>query len=171
MNTIYLLVRAIHVTAAVLWTGGAVFTALLMTPAAADLGADEPRFAAALRKRGIAAYFPAVAGIALLTGIWLYWRFTAGFSAEVSRSSAGMAFGLGGLCGLAAFVVGGPILSVSLAKSIRLSGEAASLPAGPDRTARLAEADALRRRARTAGVIVTVLLLATTVIMTLARDL
>ena len=169
MNTTYLLIRVLHVLCGALWVGAALFSSLFLTPAAQDLGPDGAKVMLALRKRGLIAYFPIIATITLLSGVWLYWRFTAGFSPEVSRSHAGMAFGLGAVCGLAGFIVGGPILSVSLVKAMKLSTEAAGLPDGRDKADRLSRAAALRRRAALAGQIVSVLLVAATMLMALAR--
>jgi len=169
MNSIYLIIRVLHVLCAALWLGVAVFSALFLTPAAGDLGPDGMKVMIALRKRGFVAYVPIIATITLVTGVWLFWRFTAGFSAEVSRSHAGRAFSLGAAFGLAAFIVGGAVLSVSLAKAVRMSTEAASLPEGRDRAERLSRAAALRRRAAGAGQLVSVLLIVATVLMAVAR--
>jgi uncharacterized membrane protein len=171
MNSMYLIIRVLHVLCGALWVGAALFSSLFLTPAARDLGPDGGKLMLALRKRGLIAYFPVIATITLISGVWLYWRFTAGFSPEVSRSHAGMAFGLGAVFGLAAFIVGGPILSVSLVRAMKLSTEAASLPDGRDKTDRLARAAALRRRAAGAGQIVSVLLVVATILMALARNL
>jgi uncharacterized membrane protein len=169
MSHIYLLIRVLHVLAALLWAGVAVFSSVFLTPALRDLGPDGTKVMLALRKRGFVVYPPVIATVTLLSGVWLFWRFTAGFSPEVSRSRAGMAFSLGAACGLVAFILSGAVLSVSLSKAVRLSAEAAGLKDGPDKAGRLARAAALRRRAAVAGQIVSVLLLAATAAMALAR--
>jgi uncharacterized membrane protein len=169
MNSMYLVVRVLHVLCGALWVGAALFSSLFLTPAAQDLGPDGGKLMLALRKRGLIAYFPVIATISLVSGVWLYWRFTAGFSPEVSRSHAGMAFGAGAVCGIAAFIVGGPILSVSLVRAMKLTTEAASLSDARDKADRLSRAAALRRRAAAAGHIVSVLLIAAIVLMALAR--
>src|SRR3954464_3191185 len=154
MSATFLLVLTIHLLCAALWVGVGVFSALFLTPAARDLGPDGMKVMLALRKRGFVAYVPVVAAATVITGFWLYWRFTAGFSPEVSRSRAGMAFGVGGLCGVLAFIIGGAVLSRSLVQAVRLSAEAAGLPEGRDRAERLSRAQALRERAASAGQIV-----------------
>jgi len=169
MNSIYLVVRVLHVLCAALWVGAALVSSLFLTPAAQAMGPDGAKLMLALRKRGFVAYFPVIASITLLSGFWLYWRFTAGFSPEVSRSHAGMAFGLGAVCGMAGFIVGGPILSISLVRAVKLSTEAASLPEGRDKADRLARSAALRQRAATAGHVVSGFLVAATILMAIAR--
>ena len=169
MNSMYLLIRVLHVVCAALWVGAALFSSMFLTPAAKDLGPDGNKLMLALRKRGLVAYFPVIATITLVSGVWLFWRFTAGFSPEVSRSHAGMAFSVGALCGLLAFIIGGPVLSVSLVRAMKLATEAAALKDGADKSSLLARAAALRQRAAVAGQIVSVLLLAATAAMALAR--
>jgi hypothetical protein len=169
MNSMYLVVRVLHVLCAALWVGVALFSSLYLTPAARDLGPDGMKMMAALRKRGFVAYVPVIATISLLSGVWLFWRFTAGFSPEVSRSHAGRAFSLGAACGLIAFIVSGAILSVSLARAVTLSTEAASLKDGRDKADRLARAAALRQRAAAAGHVVSILLVVATILMAIAR--
>ena len=165
----HLLILILHVLCAALWVGVAVFAALFLTPAAEDLGPDGFKVMLALRKRGFVAYVPIVASITVLTGIWLYWSYTAGFSPEVSRSHSGMAFGLGGLLGLTGFIIGGAVLSRSLVLAAKLAGEAATLPDGREKADRFARAAALRKRAAGAGMLVAVLVVLAMILMVTAR--
>ena len=154
MTSTFFVVLILHALCGALWVGAAVIAALFLTPAARDLGPDGMKMMLALRKRGFVAYMPVIATLTVLSGIWLYWRFTAGFSAEVSRSHTGMAYGIGGLLGLIALIIGGAVLSASVVKAMKLSTEAASLPEGPDRKQRLSATRAahrLLRRARGTG--------------------
>jgi hypothetical protein len=169
VNYVYLVILVLHVLSAALWVGVAVFAALFLTPAAKDLGPDGFKMMLALRKRGFIAYVPIIATIAVLTGFWLYWRYTGGFSPEVSRSHSGMAFGLGGLLGLASYIIGGAVLSRSVVLSVKLTGEASALPDGREKADRLARAAALRARADSAGRLVAVLLVFAMILMVTAR--
>jgi len=118
--TMFLVVMTLHVLCAALWVAIAVFGAVFLTPAARDLGPDGMKIMLALRKRGFVAFVPIIATITVLSGFWLYWRFTAGFSPEVSRSHAGMTFGTGGILGLTALIIGGAVLSRSVVQAVRL---------------------------------------------------
>jgi len=171
MSWTFLIVLTLHVLCAATWVGIAVFGALFLTPAARDLGPDGMKIMLALRKRGFVAFVPVIATTAVLSGLWLYWRYTAGFSAEVSRSHSGMAFGTGGLLGIIALIIGGAVLSRSVAQSAHLAQEAASMPDGKERAERLVRAAALRQRAAAAGNIVAVLIVTAMIFMVIARYL
>ena len=49
--------------------------------------------------------------LAILSGFWLYWRYTGGFSPEGSRTHAAMAFGTGGIIAVLAFLIGALMIS------------------------------------------------------------
>src|SRR5215510_14893733 len=171
MTYTFLGVLILHALCGALWVGAAVLAALFLTPAARDLGPDGMKMMLALRKRGFIASMPVIAVLTVLSGIRLYWRFTAGFSQEVTRSHTGMAYGLGGASGLLAAIIGGAVLSRAIAQAMKLGAEAASLPEGPDRAQRLAKATALRQRAATAGQVVMVLVIIAISLMVIARYL
>src|SRR6476659_6192114 len=137
MSYTFLVVLILHALCGALWVGVAVFSAMFLTPAARDLGPDGMKIMLALRKRGFVAFIPVIAVVTVLSGIWLYWRFTAGFSAEVTHSRTGMAYGIGGAFGLLGLIIGGAVLSRSIAQAMKLGTEAASLPDGPDRAQRV----------------------------------
>jgi uncharacterized membrane protein len=169
--TMFLVVMTLHVLCAALWVGIAVFGAVFLTPAARDLGPDGMKIMLALRKRGFVAFVPIIATITVLSGFWLYWRFTAGFSPEVSRSHAGMTFGTGGILGLTALIIGGAVLSRSVVQAVRLATEAAGMPEGQERADRFARAAALRQRAASAGNVVAALVVTAMILMVIARYL
>ena len=83
---------------------------------------------AALERRGLLAFIPIVVSVSILSGVWLYWRYTGGFSPEISRSHAGMAFGTGGALGILAAIIGIGVVSRSLAKATALTKQAMTLP-------------------------------------------
>jgi uncharacterized membrane protein len=166
--TAHLVIRVLHVVAAALWVGAAVVSAMFLMPALRDLGAEGGKFAAAIERRKFGALVGMIAFVTVLSGVWLYWRYTAGFSPEVSRSHAGMAFGLGGLCGIVALIVGGAVLSRSMVRASALTGQAAALVNAGERAPLLAEAERLRRRAASAGQLVAVLVVVAAILMSAA---
>jgi hypothetical protein len=167
MLTTYLIVRAVHIVSTGIWLGFALMSALFLMPAIAETGPDGGKVMGALQRRGLVSFTPIVATFAIASGLWLYWRYTAGFSPEVSGSPSGMAFGVGGVTGILAYAIGIPI-GPTLARARRVMDEAAALPEGADRTARMATALRLRARAMTLVRIAAFLLLVTTVIMSVA---
>jgi uncharacterized membrane protein len=165
----YLTVRVLHVLFGAIWLGTVVFLVLFLMPVVQELGSDGAKVMAGLQRRRFITFMPSIAGVTVLSGFWLYWRFTAGFSAEVSRSHAGMAFGLGGVLGLVALIIGGGVLSRSIVRAMALGQQAAGMPEGPARAEVIKSATALRNRAAAAGKIVAVLVVSAAICMALAR--
>src|SRR5262245_27042813 len=112
---IYLVVlRLIHIFAAVIWVGSGFFSVVVLLPSLTRLGADASNLWMTLGKnRLFALIFPVTAGITMLAGILLYIR-----PGEGSLfSSAGWAvLSIGALSGIAAGVHGGAVLG-------RMTGE------------------------------------------------
>ena len=163
----YLVVRAVHIVSTGLWLGIAVFSSVFLMPAIRQTGAEGGKVMAALQQRGLVSFVPIVATFAISSGLWLYWRYTAGFTPEMSASPAGMAFGIGGVLGILAYLIGIPI-GPSLARARRLMGEAAAMADGPDKVARFAHAERLRDRAMLLSRVAAFLLVVVSVIMSVA---
>jgi len=117
-TALFLSLRAAHVLLAAVWVGATVFTSILLMPVIESSGPIGGQIMQSLEKKGMTAFFGAMGGITVLTGIYLYWRFTGGFDPEVSRSHAGMAFGIGGVCGLLAVIIGGSVIGRSSRKML-----------------------------------------------------
>jgi hypothetical protein len=99
----------------------------------------------------------ALGGITVLSGFYLYWRFTGGFDPAVSRSNAGMAFGVGGVAGLLALIIGGSVVGRSSKKVVEIMERAAGMADGPEKGALMQQAGVLRQRLSSAGMAVVVL--------------
>jgi hypothetical protein len=98
-----------------------------------------------------------LAGTTVLTGIYLFWRFTGGFDPTVSGSPPGRAYGIGGLAGLAAAIIGGAVVGRSAERMMALVEQAGPMPDGPARAALLEKVATLRQRVKRASQIVIVL--------------
>lgn len=170
VSDVYLSIRVLHVLLGAIWVGVIVFTALFLTPAMRDLGPESAKLMASLRARGLIVFMPVVAGVTILSGIYLYWRYTAGFSPEVSRTPSGMAFGIGGACGILAYIIGMTIVSVSMSKAAKLAQALPTTPE-PQRAALMATVNAHRQRAARASQIVAVLVVAAVMLMAAAPRL
>jgi hypothetical protein len=166
----YLWIRVLHVLLGALWVGFIVFTVVFLTPAMSALGPDAPKLMAALRQRGLVIALPIIAGLTIVSGIYLYWRYTAGFSPEVSRTHAGMAFGIGGVLGIIAYIIGAGIVSVNMAKAMKLSQQMLSAPEA-QRAGLMATIAGHRKRAATASQIVAVLVVLAVIFMAAAPRL
>ena len=124
---------------------------------------------ALLVRRGMVKYMASIGGLTVVTGVYLFWRFTGGFDPAVSASRAGMAFSVGALTGLIALVLGGSMIGASAKKLVALGAQAATMKEGPERAAVMNTMDSLRARMSTFGKIVLVLLFISMVTMALGH--
>ena len=155
-TALFLSLRAAHVLLAAVWVGATVFTSILLMPVIEGSGPVGGQIMQNLEKKGMTAFFAAMGGTTVLTGIYLYWRFTGGFSPEVSSSHAGMAFGIGGVCGILAVIIGGSVIGRSSRRMLAVMEQVPSASAAQKATL-LQEAETLRGRMKTFGSIVLLL--------------
>ena len=141
-TAIFLALRAAHVFLAAIWFGSTVFVSELLVPALDAAGPSGGQIMGGLGRR-ITVYMAILAGTTVLTGIYLFWHFTGGFDPAVSKTNAGMAFGIGGAAGLVAAIIGGSVVGRSANKLGPLMGQLAS---AKDKTALMQEVAALRQR-------------------------
>ena len=166
--TLYLSVRVLHVLSGAIWVGVAVFGAFFLLPAVKDVGPDGGKVMGALQRRGFVAFIPIIATLTVLSGLWLYWRYTAGFNPEISRTHAGMTFGIGGLLGITAAITAIGIVSRAMARAMKLSQAAAGMTDAHARNEALATAQRLRERGQIGARVVAVLLILTISLMAIA---
>ena len=126
---------------------------------------------ASLKRRGYLVAVPVIAVTAILSGFWLYWRYTGGFSPEGSRTPAAMAFGTGGILALIAFLIGMLVISRSMMKAMALTEQVMASSNENDKRRLMGVAGGLRARAAVAGRIVAVLVVITIVLMSIAHYL
>jgi hypothetical protein len=167
-TALFLSLRVVHVLLAAVWVGATVFTSILLMPVIESSGPSGGQIMQSLERKGMTAFFGAMGGITVLTGIYLYWRFTGGFDPEISRSHAGMAFGIGGVAGLIAVIIGGSVIGRSSRKMLALMEQ---LPKAPDaqKAALMQEAAMLRGRMKTFGTLVLLLQVVALVTMALGH--
>ena len=106
-STLFLVVRAAHVTAAAIWIGSHIFSTFMLMPAIDASGPSGGQVMMRINRRGIVVYMLSVAVLTLASGLVLYWRFTGGFDPALAATHAGLAFGLGGSAGILAGAIGG----------------------------------------------------------------
>jgi hypothetical protein len=152
----YLAIRVTHVLLAATWLGATALLSLFLVPAIGDAGASGNAVLAAIGKRGIHVFMTVLGGVTALTGIYLYWRFTGGFSPEISRTPAGMAFGVGGLTGLLATIIGGSVVGRSAKQMITLAEKMPSAPEA-ERASLTQQIAAIRGRVTSSSRIVLIL--------------
>jgi hypothetical protein len=155
-NLVFLFLRVLHVLLAAAWLGSVAFVVLFLFPVIRESGSSNTP-AMRLMARRIPVAMGAIGGIVVLTGFWLYWRFTGGFDPALAGSMGARVYGTGGLAGLIALIIGGAVVSRAGKKMSALAERAASLSEGSDRSRLTAEINATRDRAWTFAKIVLVL--------------
>jgi uncharacterized membrane protein len=166
-----ILSRVIHVGAAMMWFGGAVISAFFLQPTARALGQDGQRFMDhVLKRRRMGIYFPIVATLTILAGAALYWRDSNGLDSAWISTPTGLAYTIGGIAAMIAFVGGFVLIGPSLAAMASVQGELAASGAPPT----AAQLDRMARaegRLRLAGRIDLPLILVAGLTMAVARYL
>jgi hypothetical protein len=170
MDHPFLFARLIHIAGGVFWAGAMIFNAAFLLPSMRDAGPDAAKVAAGLMRRRFLDVIPAVAILTILSGLYLFWRVSAGFSPGFVHSPIGMTYALGLVASLTALGFGLGVVRPSMLRAAALSQAAAGL-GGPEAAASLATAQALRARAGRAAPVVAWLLVLATVTMAVARYL
>ena len=116
MDALLILFRIVHVGSAMSWFGGSIIAAFFLQPTAAALGqAGQPFMDHLMRRRRMGVFFPIVSGLTILSGVALYWRDSGGLQADWISSPTGLAFTIGGLAAIAAFIGGAILIGPSIA--------------------------------------------------------
>ncbi|HJR51046.1 MAG TPA: hypothetical protein VJ794_08075 [Gemmatimonadales bacterium] len=171
MDPLVIILRFIHVVSGAVWVGMVVFTTFFLMPAVAEAGPDGGKVMAGVQRRGVMTLLPILAIATLLSGLWLYVRAAAGMHAEFARSPVGMAFGLGGLAAILAWLVGMIVLRPSMLKAMALAQSLGPSTSADERQHVMAEAQRLRTRAAAASRATAWLLLIAVTAMAVARYL
>jgi len=165
---VFLLLRAAHVLIAAIWVGATFFVTFFLFPTLQDSGPAAGPVMGGLMRRRLPAFQASLGGLAVLTGIYLYYRFTGGFNPELSGTMAARVFGAGGVCGIAALVIGGAVVAKNAKKMAELG---ARIPAAAEneRAALAAQMASHRARAALASRIVIVLQMIAVVLMAIGH--
>ncbi len=170
MDVSILIARVLHIGLGVFWAGAMIFVAAFLLPSIQEAGPDGAKVAVGLAKRRFLDIMPVAALVTVLSGFYLYWKSSAGFSPDYMGSPTGMAIGLGSVTALLALALGLTIVRPSMKRAMKLAQAAAGAPA-ESREGMQAEAQTLRGKAAGAGKAVAWLLAATTIAMAVARYL
>jgi hypothetical protein len=168
MDGMFMIARVLHVGLGVFWAGTLIFTAAFLMPSMRDAGPDGAKVAAGLMRRRFLDIMPLVAIITVLSGLYLYWRVSGGFSAEFMGSPAGMTYGTGALAALVALGLGVGIMRPSMVRAAALS-QGAAQATGEERDRAMQAAQALRARAAVFGQVIAWLLAIAVIAMSLGR--
>jgi uncharacterized membrane protein len=171
MDALLISLRIIHVGSAMIWFGGAIVSSFFLQPTVEALGpAGQPFMEHLMKRRRMGIFFPIVAALTVLGGVTLYWRDSAGLQLAWITSPTGLAYTIGGLAAILAFVGGGILIGLGIAEQTAVQGELAAgdgVPTAAQRE-RLDRAD---RRLKLAGRIDMPLLILAGLTMAVARYL
>jgi uncharacterized membrane protein len=162
MTTFDLIIRVVHVISASIWIGAAFFAGWFLMPAIRDTGPDGGKVMMAVQKRGWVAAVPIIATLTVLTGFWLYRPYMG------AEGNAAMILGYGGVVALIAYICGAGVVSPSMAKANKLAAQAAAMPDGPQKATVWIQVGGLRQRALTFARIVSLLVILSAALMTIA---
>jgi hypothetical protein len=130
MTTYIILLRLIHILSGVFWAGATIMLAGFIEPVSHADGPDGAKFMQRLMGGKLPIALSITGPLTVLAGILLYWQDSAGLSAMWVLSNTGMGFTVGGVAGIAAFLIGMSISRPTAAKiavlgnAIQSSGEA-----------------------------------------------
>jgi hypothetical protein len=171
MDWSLIILRIIHVGSAMAWFGGAIVGGFFLFPTAKALGsASQPFMDHLTKRRRLGIYFPIVAALTILAGAALFWRDSNGLDPAWISSPTGLAFTIGGLAAIVAFVGGMILIGPSVAEQTAVANELAAtgdVPSDAQRE-RLVRAD---RRMRLANRIDLPLILVAGLTMAVGRYL
>ena len=171
MDWLVIGLRIVHIGAAVFWAGSAFFFFLFVEPTARALGPDAGKFMHhVVAQRRIVSRVVGASTLTVLAGALLYWRDSAGLTASWITSPAGLAFTLGGLTGLVAWLDGVVGIGPSVTNLDRLATSIATVGRPPSNE-QLSALDALQVRLRRLGQLDVVMLSIAIVAMAAARYL
>ena len=164
----WLFLRIVHIITGVFWAGTLFFIVSYLMPTFREVGPDGAKVMGALRRRGMFNAVPTIATISILSGLWLY-MIRMGGGSDWARTREAMALGTGAITAVLAVAIGWFGMRANIFKAADLAAAAAGMPAGAERDAALAQAQAVRGKAMMAGRMVATLLLITVVTMAIAR--
>ena len=171
MDVLAIVLRIIHILSGVLWVGGATLFFLYIEPTINKLGPDAERFVdEVVNRRKLPIYFVTLSTFSVLGGAVLYWRDSSGLDFTWITSATGLAFTVGGIVALAAWLGGNLLIPKTLGQLMAVGAQmkASDGPPGPELVGRL---HAVQEKLHTIGMVDTVLLGVAVVAMASARYL
>jgi hypothetical protein len=171
MPAAVMLLRVLHIVLGVYWVGAVFFFVTFLLPSVRDAGPDGMKVMQQIVRRGYLNILPAVAALAMLAGLVLYWLDARPMGGLWMASGVGRGLTVGAVAAIAGFVVGVFVMRRSTLRAIALAQSVPQLAEGPERQARMAEIDRLRMLAARSAHWVAGLLLIAVAAMAVARYL
>jgi len=166
---LFLTIRVLHILLAATWFGAAVAMIFFVVPAIKEAKGAGGAVMAGVARRKYHVVMQSVAGLTVLTGFYLYYRFTNHFDPEMSASMGGRVFGTGGVAGILALVIGASVVGRTMGKIGETMARAATLQDGPEKAALIASVGPMQARAEMFGKLVIVLMVVAIVAMSIGH--
>lgn len=148
--TMFLLLRITHVLLGVFWAGTIFFSVHYLVPSMRAAGPGAAAVLQGMKQRGYFTALPIIAALTLLSGFSLYMeRMMAGgpeYAAVWRASGEAMAYNIGAVAGVVAFIIGMVWMRPSALASIRIGEQLKTAAQGPEREALEAELNRVRAR-------------------------
>lgn len=171
MDVLLIALRIIHILSGVLWVGGSALFFFYIEPAINKLGPDAEKFVdEVVNRRKVPIYFITVSTLSVLSGAILYWRDSNGLDLTWITTTTGLAFTVGGIAALVAWLGGNLLIPKTLGQLIAVGAQmkASDGPPSPELMGRL---HAIQQKLHTIGMVDIVLLVGAVVTMAAARHL
>lgn len=166
--SLFLVLRVLHILLAAVWVGATVATTFFFVPAIKEARAAGGQVMSGVMKRGYSTVISSIAGLVMLTGLYLYAHYTQNFDPIISGSMGGRVFGTGGLAGIIATILGS-MVGAKARRAVALMEKAGSLPEGTEKASLMQQVSALQQTMGTFSQITLVLMLIAIVTMSIGH--
>lgn len=171
MDSMFSLMRIVHVACGVFWAGTIFFVVWLLEPATRDAGPAGGQVMGALIRRGYLNILPVMAVLTIVSGGWLYWVVSGGLSSAWGHSPMGTSITVGAFAALLGFALGMIKMRPAGLRMRELSGRLAAAEDDGEKAEIMQQMELEKTTIRTNGRFVAVLLFVAVVGMAAARYL
>jgi uncharacterized membrane protein len=171
MNGELIALRLLHIVGGVVWVGGVVLMHFVLLPATAQAGPAAGPVMAAIPQQRLFGWLPTIALVTILAGLRLLWIVSGGLTGGWFLTWPGHAYSVGAVLALAGFLVAMLVSRPSAMRVGQLTAQLAAAGSDQEQAALRAQIGVLRGRAARFGGLSTLLLLAATALMGVARYL
>jgi uncharacterized membrane protein len=170
MDLLVIAFRILHIAAAILWVGGSTLFFFYIEPTINKLGPDAERFVdEVINKRKLPVFFALASTFTVIGGVALYLRQAGGLRLWLDNGE-GIAFTIGGLAGILAWLGGSLLIAPAVQRVAAIGGEIKAA-GGPPSAELMGRMHAAQERLRTIGLADLALVYVAVVLMAVARYL
>ena len=171
MDWFQIALRIVHIFSGVVWAGGAALFFFYIEPTINKLGPDAEKFVDEMfNRRKLPVYFAIASTLTVVGGLILYWRDSNGLEAAWITSAPGLAFTVGGIAAIIAWLAG-PLLIPPNVRRLGEIGAQIKAAGGPPPPELLTEMHATQERLRKIGLADLILIGIAVLTMAVARYL